>query len=137
MGDVPDSDAAAERLTKRYPEPRRVRLWIPVGIILAVLGAFWLVWAGGHYATGTVSARVDAYDVVSNSQIKVRVSVERPDPSRGAECLLYAKAVSYDRVGEQPVVIPPGGDSLSVVEVELRTFRRATTAVVDSCHTTG
>lgn len=135
MGDVPQPDAAT-RIVQRYPKRAR-RWWIPLAITLGGIGAGWLAWAGGHYATGTVTARVDAFEVISDSQINVRVSVDRPDPSRGAECLLYAKAVSYDRVGEQPVIIPAGGEGVSVVEIELRTFRRATTAVVDSCHTTG
>lgn len=135
MGDVPEP-ASTDRIAKRYPRRAR-RWWIPLAIALAGIGAAWLAWAGGYYALATVTARVETFEIVSDSQINVRVSVDRPDPSRGAECLLYAKAVSYDRVGEQPVVIPPGGDQLSVVEVELRTFRRATTAVIDSCHTTG
>ncbi len=135
MDAVTDPDAAA-RLARRYPPPPRRRGWIPVAIVLAVLGAAWLVWAGGHGATGVVTARVDAFTVRSDSQIDVTVTIDRPDPSKGARCQLYAQAVSYDRVGELSVTVPPGGERLTRQHIELRTFKRATTAVIDSCTTT-
>ena len=134
MDVVTDPDAAA-RLARRYPPPPR-RWWIPVAIVLAMVGVAWLVWAGGHGATGVVTARVDAFSVRSDSLIDVTVTIERPDPSRGAECRLYAQAVSYDRVGELTVTVPPGGEALTRREIPLRTFKRATTAVIDSCHAT-
>lgn len=135
MDVVTDPDAAA-RLARRYPRPRR-RGWIPVAAGLAALGAAWLVWAGLHGATGVVTARVDAFTVRSDTLIDVVVTVDRPDPSLGAECLLYAQAVSFERVGERPVVVAPGGERLTRVEIGLRTFKRATTAVVESCRVAG
>lgn len=135
MDPVTDPDAAA-RLARRYPPPRR-RWWIPLAAGLGATGAAWLVWAGLHGATGVVTARVDAFTVRADTLIDVVVTVDRPDPARGAECLLYAQAVSFDRVGELALVVPPGGERLTRVEVGLRTFKRATTAAVESCRTTG
>jgi hypothetical protein len=134
MGLVTDPDAAA-RLARRYPKPHR-RWWIPLAVVLAVVGTAWLVWAGLHGATKVVTARVDAFDVRSDTLIAVTVTVDRPDPAKGAQCLLYAQAVSYERVGELPVVVPAGGERLTRLEFELKTFKRATTAVVESCRTT-
>ena len=135
MDAVTDPDAAA-RLARRYPPPPRRRGWIPVAIVLAVLGTAWLIWAGGHGALDVVTARVDAFTVSSDSQIDVTVTIDRPDPSKGARCQLYAQAVSYDRVGELTVTVPAGGERLTSQHIELRTFKRATTAVIDSCTTT-
>ena len=127
----------AARLARRYPSAPANRWWLPTAIALAVAGVAWLVWAGGHGATGLVNGRVDAFDVRSDTLIDVTVSIERPDPARGAECLLYAQAVSFDRVGETKVTIEPGGDALTTVEIGLRTFKRATTAVLEGCRATG
>jgi uncharacterized protein DUF4307 len=132
--DAVTEDAAA-RLTRRYPPRRSGWWWIPVALLIAAAGTLWLVWAGGYGATGAVTARVDAFQVRSDTAIDVTVSVDRPDPTVGAECLLYAQAVTYDRVGETRVRVEPGGSGLTTVRLELRTFKRATTAAVESCRT--
>ena len=131
------TEEAAARLARRYPPPRRRRWWVPAALVLAAAGVAWLAWAGGYGATGTITARVDAFEVRSDTTIGVTVTVERPNPEVGAECLLYAQAVTYDRVGETRIVLEPGGSGLTTVRLELRTFKRATTAAVESCRTTG
>ncbi len=127
----------AERLARRYPPASRSRWWIPLAIMLALAGVAWLVWAGGHGALGVVSARVDAFTVRSDTLIDVTVTVERPDTSRAAECQLYAQAESHDRVGEVTLTVPAGGERLTQRQVGLRTYLRATTAVIDSCRAVG
>ena len=129
------TDDAAARLARRYPPKRSRRWWIPVAFVIAAAGTLWLVWAGSYGATGTVTARVDAFEVRSDTTIAVTVAIDRPDPSVGAECLVFAQAVSYDRVGETRVRVDPGGSGLTIVRLELRTFKRATTAAVESCRT--
>lgn len=133
--DTMTDDAA--RIASRYPRRRQRRQWVVVAIVLAVVGTVWLVWAGSYGATGTVTGRVDAFDVRSDTVIDVTVTIDRPDPTRGAECLLYAQAVSYDRVGEITVGVPAGGAGLTTLEIPLRTFKRATTAALENCRTTG
>jgi hypothetical protein len=136
MDVVTDPDAAT-RLARRYPTPARHRWWIPLAVGLAIAGLVWLVVAGGHWATGVVTGRVDAFTVRSDTLIDVTVTIDRPDPSKGAQCLLYAQAVTYDRVGELGVDVPAGGEGLTQLQVPLKTFKRATTAVIESCHVTG
>lgn len=131
------TDDAAARIARRYPRRRQGRQWVVLAIVLAVVGTLWLVWAGSYGATGTVTGRVDAFDVRSDTLIDVTVTIDRPDPAKGAECLLYAQAVSYDRVGETKVAVPAGGAGLTTVEIGLRTFKRATTAALENCRTTG
>ena len=129
------TDDAAARLARRYPPKHTGRWWIPVALVLAAAGTVWLVWAGGYGATGSVTARVDAFEVRSDTEIAVTVAIDRPDPSVGAECLVFAQAVTYDRVGETRVRVDPGGTGLTIIRLELRTFKRATTAAVESCRT--
>lgn len=134
MDAVTDPEA---RLARRYPARRRRRWWVPLAIVLGVAGVAWLVWAGGHGALEVVTARVDAFSVRSDTVIDVTVTIDRPDPTRGAECQVFAQAVSHERVGEVQTVLPPGGEGLTQVTVSVRTYLRATTADVESCRATG
>lgn len=131
------TEDTATRLARRYPPVRRNHWWIAVAAILALVGAAWLIWAGSFGATGTITARVDAFEVRSDTVINVTVTVDRPDPKVAAECRLYAQAVTYDRVGETRVQVAPGGAGLTTVKLQLRTFKRATTAAVESCRAIG
>lgn len=131
------TDDAATRVAHRYPKPPSKRWWVPAAAVVAVAIVGWLVWAGSYGATGTITARVDAFEVRSDTTISVTVTIDRPDPGRGAECLLYAQAVTYDRVGETRIRVAPGGTGLTTEKLELRTFKRATTAAVESCKTVG
>ena len=54
----------------------------------------------------------------SDTVIGVTVTVDRPDPSVAAECLVFAQAVTYDRVGETGVRVEPGGTGLTTMSVE-------------------
>ena len=121
---------------QRYPQRRR-RLWIPAALVLAVIGGGWLAWAGWYGATGTVTARVDAFTVLSDTRIEVTVTVERPSPDSVAACQLFAQAVTYERVAELPVTVPAGGTRLTTSTYTLNTIRRATAADVERCRTVG
>jgi hypothetical protein len=128
----------AARLARRYPVRRSpLRDWRLTAAVLAVIGLAWLVWAAGQGANPAVSARVDGFEVVSDAQIDVRLTVERVDPSRPAECSLFAQAVSYERVGELVVPVASGTDRLTALKVPIRTFKRATTVDIESCRVTG
>ncbi len=108
-----------------------------MAIVLALAGLGWLGWAAWQGAHPEVSARVDGFHVASDAQIDVRLTVERQDPSRAAECSIFAQAITYERVGELVVPVPAGGERLTPVEVPVRTFKRATTADIESCRVTG
>ena len=132
------STADDARIARRYPTRRAPgRVWIAVAAALAAVGAGWLVWAATIGANPAVSARVSAFDVLSDNAIAVQVTVERPDPSVRVRCLVFAQAVSYERVGELPLELAPGSQRLTEVRVEVKTFRRATTAAVENCRTIG
>ena len=132
-----ESDAA-ERLARRYPTSRRpLRDWRVVAGAVAAIGAGWLVWAATLGANPAVSARVDSFQVVSDAQVVVVVTIERPDPSIAVQCLVHAQAVSFERVGEVPLTGPAGTEVSTRLEVTVRTFKAATTASIEGCRAIG
>lgn len=124
----------ADRIARRYPPPRlHRRAWLPVALVLALVFGTWLVRSAWYWANPEVSAAVVAFDVVSDTSMTVTLTIQRPDPSVAAVCTVSADAVTFDTVGELPVAIEPGSEVLTRKVVQLRTFKRATTATVRSC----
>ncbi len=133
---VPASETDAERIARRYPPPRAPRwLWIPIAAVLGGVGSVWLIWSGVHGANPPVSGKVVAFEVVSDTETKVRFTVQRPKPEVPATCTVIVQAITYDTVGELPVAIPPGTEELTKFEVTVRTFKRATSASLQGCTT--
>ena len=128
----------AERLARRYPARRTPladwRLW---AVLLGAIGLGWVGWVALEGAVPPVSARVDAFRAVSDTEFEVTVAVEREDLSRGAQCLLFVQAVSYERVGEVDLTVAPGGEHQTRQTVTVRTFKRGTSATAEECRPTG
>jgi hypothetical protein len=125
----------AERLRRRYPPPLLPR---PVLIIaVSVLAAFflgWLIWAGLVHASPAVSANVSSYQVVSDREIIVTVTVQRPDPSIAVVCQVVAQASDFTNVGSvDQLKVGPRPERIVDVRITLKTLRRATSASVKSC----
>jgi hypothetical protein len=129
---------AALRLRRRYPRSRIPR---PITVVLVAVGAAvalgWLIWAALVHSTPTVTAQVTAYEVKSDREIAVTLTVDRPDPTRAATCRVTAQAVDFQVVGERQVVIPPAPYQLTDVGFSLTTLRRATTASAKGCTSDG
>lgn len=106
-----------------------------IGLVaVAAAGALgWLVWAALVHANPTVSARVSAYEVVSDTRIDATVTVDRPDPSVAVICRVSAQAADFQPVGEVNLPVAASTERLVDVGVSLTTLRRATTAVVREC----
>ena len=69
---------AAERLARRYPRPRTPRwLWVVVAVTAAAIGAVWLVWVAVVGANPPVSARIASFQVTSDTDMQVVVTIER------------------------------------------------------------
>lgn len=127
----PESDT--ERIRRRYPRPRApLAALVALGLLLAVLLG-WVVWGAVRQANPPVSARIDTFRVVSDTQIDARLTVDRPDPAVPARCFLVVQAVTFERVGEKTVDVPADARQLTSLDVSVRTFKRATTISVESC----
>jgi hypothetical protein len=128
------ASAPAERLARRYPPPRvsRTAKIVLVGICTLV-ALTWLVWTALLHAEPAVSGQVNAFEIVSDTRMKVTLTVQRRDPSRPATCRLLAQSTDFQPVAESAVAVP--GSTYAVVElpVDLTTLRRATSATVKSC----
>ena len=127
------TEADRERIRLRYPRQRMNPAVMTVlgVVVLAMIG--YVVWVAAHKANPPVTGRIDTFAVVSYNEMKATLTVDRPDPSVAVKCFLIVQAVSYDRVGERWVEVPPGTAELTTVEVSLRTFKRGTAISVDSC----
>lgn len=127
------SEADRERVRRRYPNERvNPAVMTVLGVVvLALIG--YVVWVATSRANPPASGRIDTFQVVSDNEMLATLTVERPDPSQAVKCFLIVQAVSYDRVGERWVKLPPGTERLTAVEVSLRTFKRGTAISVESC----
>lgn len=123
----------AERLARRYPARRRLVDWRVLAVLCGILALAWTVWVAMDGATPPVAARVDAFEVTSDTEVKVTVTLEREDPGRAASCLLYVQAVSYERVGELVLEVPADGQAVTRQELTVRTFKRGTSAALEDC----
>jgi hypothetical protein len=126
---------AEQSLEERYgvPSRRRRLLWFAAVGVLAVGFVGWVVWAGLNQASAGYGATLQSYDVVSEHRVRVQLDIHR-SAGQPVICLVTAQASDHAVVGQQQVRVRsgPGGD-LSVV-ADVKTDRRATTALVSQCH---
>ncbi len=140
MGDVsrPMSDEDRARIAARYPKRGPLDVLVTVIASVAVVAAIGIViLAGLQRADPPVVAMVRQFDVTSPHEIAVAIVVQRSDPSQAATCSMFAQAVSYERVGELEVDIPPGAEELTRVELTMKTLKEATSVSVERCTLTG
>ena len=123
----------ADRLARRYPAKRRLLDWRVLAVACGLLAAAWIGWVAMDGATPPVAARVDTFEVVSDTEVTVTVTLEREDPALAARCLLFVQAVSYERVGELQVEVPADGQPVTRQDLTVRTFKRGTSASLEGC----
>lgn len=134
---APDAaeEDAARRLAARYPRPLLKR---PVGVLalllVVLLGGSWVGWAGWNHAHPAVVGRVDRYDL-ADDHVTVHLTVQRRDSSVAAVCHVIAQAQNFERVGELDLPVGPGGPEITVLSVDVRTFRAPVAASIEHCRT--
>ncbi len=125
---------AAERLRRRYPQPRVPRAakiaLIAVGAAVAMA---WLIWAALVHSQPAVAAQVSAFTVASDTAINVTISIDRRDPSVPVTCRVIAQAADFQPVAEQQVAIEASVAKVVDKRIVLTTMRRATSASVKGC----
>lgn len=126
------TDADRERIAARYPSQRQ-RWLVPVlAIPIAAILVFYL-WLSAFHSNPALSAQVSGFEVTSDSEIEVRVLVDRAKPGVSGQCLVYAQAPNFERVGEVWMPVPASAQEVEHLQVTIRTFRLSTTASVDRC----
>lgn len=124
---------AEQRLAQRYPRPLLRRPAGLVALVLVVLlGASWVGWAGWNHSHPAVVGRVDRYDLAAD-HVTVHLTVQRRASSVAAVCHVIAQAQNFERVGELDVPVGPGGSEITVLSVDVRTFRAPVAASIEHC----
>lgn len=101
--------------------------------LVALAGLGWLIWAATVHSQPAVTGHVSGYRVISATETEVTLTVDRPDPSMAASCLVYVQATNFERVGEIEVEVPSSQHELVDITVKIKTLREGTSASVDSC----
>ncbi len=128
------SDEDRARIAARYPSRRPIDVLVFVVALAALLGAIAVVVvAGVQRANPPVAAMVRQFDVTSAQEIAVTLVVQRTDPTQAATCSLFAQAVSYEYVGELDITVPPGTETLTRIDLTIKTLKEATSVSVESC----
>ncbi len=129
----PETPEEQARIAARYPKPRRWPLAV-AGVVFAVLLGTWTLWTAISRSNPPVSAQVTAFEIVSDSEVRVVLHVDRPDPSVRGVCTVITQSTNYQQVGEVDATIEPGGDRLQNITIVVRTIARATSASLQGCH---
>ena len=113
------------------PAPGTTRWWV-VGTLGVGLAVALVVWFGWTRTSGAVRPEVTAYQVESDTSIRVEYDVSRP---RGVAVVCEVAALDRlkGRVGLVEDRIPAEGPAVVHREVRVRTSARAVTGVVQSC----
>ncbi|WP_203568437.1 DUF4307 domain-containing protein [Aestuariimicrobium ganziense] len=123
------------RIAERYPSSNRRRLLVPLVAVLAIALAAWILWAGLYRANPGITGQLHSFRVVDNHLVEVAIVVHRPDPKVAGECVVQAQSTTGEIVGEMTVPVPAGGEADTTHQVELKTYLRATTAILKNCRT--
>lgn len=134
MDPMSTTETDAQRIARRYPPSRTPRwLWIVLAVALAGVGGTWLLWSALYGANPPISAKIVTWTVTSDAEMDVRVTTQRPDPGRPAVCTITAQALSYETVGQYDIELGPGTEELEHHDIELKTFKRATSVKIQAC----
>lgn len=128
----PETPQDHARIDARYPTPRRWPLAL-AGVVFAALLGTWTLWTAIVHANPPVSAQVLAFEIVSDSEVRVVLHVDRPDPSVRGVCTVITQSTNFQQVGEVDATIEPGGDRLQDITIVVRTIARATSASLQGC----
>lgn len=112
--------------------PRRGLRWALLGLVIVVTA---IVAAIGYKNLGSppIEGKQVAFDVTSDSTVRLTIEVHRDDPHRSAECVVRARSISGEEVGRKEVLIPPASVDTVRNETVIRTSARSVTGDVYGC----
>ncbi len=114
------------RLAQRYgTRSRWPRVFVAVGVALALLLAGWLAWAVWVHSTPQVSSTLTRWSVTDAHSATATVDVRLAEGARSPRCLLRAYAEDHTVVGETVVPVTDGPEK-QTLQIEIRTERLAT-----------
>jgi hypothetical protein len=133
---VTTSDEA--RIARRYPKRGPLDYLLFGGLGLGVAATIVVAAVSGvQQSTPPVAAMVRSFDVISPTQIDLELVVQREDPSKPAQCEVFAQAASYEEVGEATLDIPADEDALKPYRFTITTVKEAAAVDVERCRIAG
>jgi Domain of unknown function (DUF4307) len=135
VGSSSSTTAGEQSLADRYGERSSSRRIIGLLGVAALALAFlaWVVWATLGNESSGYGATLRSYHVVSPHAVRVQLDAHRP-AQQLLVCDVSAQAQDHSVVGETEVAVPRGPEGDVVVTATVKTDRRATTAVLSTCH---
>lgn len=130
----PVSPTDEERIARRYPK-RTVWDYLIYGGVAIGVGAVIVsaLLSGLVRSNPPAQATIRAFEVLSPNQVTVDLLLQRTDPTKPAECKVFAQAASYEQVGEKLVTLPPSPEHVSSHIVTLATTKQAAAVDVQGC----
>lgn len=123
-------------LAYRYGLPGRTNRLVATVLVGALLagGIGFLGWTVLFHGDPEVRSAVQTYDVVSDHEAQAAFQVVRENRTTEAVCRLQALAEDHAVVGEVTLPVTAGAED-QVLQVSIRTERRATTVTSQGCTT--
>ncbi|MBC2681975.1 DUF4307 domain-containing protein [Corynebacterium anserum] len=113
------------------------------GKILVIIFAAMIIAAGIYIVsmmTRMNEAKVDGVEtggtINSDHLLTSQIDITRDDPSKAAYCIITALNYAKAEVGRREILLPPGGQRVTRVEMQIPTFERAHAAKVYGCSNT-
>lgn len=122
------------RIKARYPRRTAVDYVLFSLAFATLIGTIALVaFFGIRQSSPPIATMVRSFEVVSPTEITAQLVVQRTRPEDAAQCAIYAQALSYEKVGEDIVEVPPGTEKLTVVTVSIHTIKEPASLSVEGC----
>lgn len=132
-----DFAVSATTASTRYPArpPRRGRqLVVRLMSVLVAAGLALLLYTrfGG---TDKASGEETGFDLVDDSTLALRFDVTRSDPSVPVFCIVRSRSIDGSETGRRDVSVPPGTETLTSMEVLVRSSLPPVAGNVYGCGT--
>jgi hypothetical protein len=128
---TPETLVDVTDLSSRYGSRQRPRwFWPVIAAIGITIGVAFAAWVG--FQKDPVTGRVWGYEVVSDTEVQVKLDVIRPDPL-AVTCSVYSQAADHSIVGEKTVDIPASDRTKVRVVIDIETERKGVNGVLRTC----
>lgn len=119
-------------LDARYGRRSKPRwFWWAFAAVGVTLGVAWAAWVSAGLSDKPVSASLHSYDVVSDTEVVVRVDVV-VNTAEPVECTVYAQNMNHAVVGEKTVAVDPE-PAEQALSIAVTTQEPAVNGVLRSC----
>ncbi len=120
----------------RYGKPPGTKGWSwrqwSMLAVFVVAGVAIAILAYRNLGPDPISPQVTSYHVVDDHYVTAKFTVDRDQPGRAADCILYALSGDGAEAGRIEVYVPPNETSAELT-AGLRTDKRATTVEFYGC----